>query len=67
MKGAGGKPFLSALAGKVIFQGYVWPEYTMGEYTPEQYHLAMMCVGDSDDKKALALYSEKKALLKGIV
>jgi hypothetical protein len=33
VKGAGGKPFLSALAGKVIFQGYVWPECTMGEYT----------------------------------
>lgn len=33
VKEAGGKPFLSALAGKVIFQGYVWPEYTMGEYT----------------------------------
>lgn len=50
VKGAGGKPFLSALAGKVTFQGYVWPECIMGEYISEQYDSAMMGMGDSGDK-----------------
>ena len=32
VKGAGGKPFPLALAERVIFLGYVWPEFTTGEY-----------------------------------
>lgn len=32
VKGAGGKPFPSALAERITFPGCVWPEFTMGEY-----------------------------------
>lgn len=35
VKGAGGKPFPLALAERVIFLEYVWPEFTMGEYISE--------------------------------
>lgn len=35
MKGAGGKPFPLALAERVTFLEYVWPEFTMGEYISE--------------------------------
>lgn len=36
-KGAGGKPFLSALVERVTFLEYVWPEFTMGEYILKWY------------------------------